>query len=82
MFTYIITIKIAKALTQISAFSAYAFVVFIVFTTSFIMTYRSSVTKESYKSPIDSPMASNIESTSYLSMSLNPSVISSLNTSG
>ena len=51
MFTYIITIKIAKALTQISAFSTYAFVVF---TTSFIMTYRSSVTKESYESSIDS----------------------------
>ena len=82
MFAYIITIKIEKkALTQISAFSTYAFVVF---TTSFIMTYRSSVTKESYESSIDSSMASNIESTSYLSMSLNPSVIliSSLNTSG
>ena len=26
MFTYVITIKIAKALTQISAFSTYAFV--------------------------------------------------------
>lgn len=31
MFTYIITIKIAKALTQISAFSTYAFVVFTTF---------------------------------------------------
>ena len=58
MLTYIITIKIAKALTQISAFATYAFVVF---TTSFIMTYRSSVTKESYEPPIDSSMASNIE---------------------